>query len=575
MSTYVNNDSPNNTGTNATTGVDLEMSKLFKIDRYLGETLSLPYSYDEIKIKSNDLVHADNLNACLYKLYYNFLYINAQSKIVSNNFPSSYKGYIASTASTGSSGVSWYGNSTSTAILSTQLSAYGDGSTSNGTILSGIVDGVYTQSLGSASKHIGFVANPETLLAFQSDSSNAIVRMNKKTIEDSTALPFTNIKALAINSDKNLFVADDTLIHKFDVQGVLTDNPATSGIGKFLIKTIGGAGTNLFIKDKFDDIAAIDVGKDDKVYVLDVGHRGYKIYDKDLNWLSTQSKRSDFISELSGSPVVDISVDKATEHIYILSQSGVILEYDNDHFLVDTYVLEDGKADDETYKKIVQSKTDDNIVYVMSSNSLFKKFKSKLKNSIGAFRLADNSIHPTTLSFVDVMDTDDLTFDYVFMGGEFSFDNVGSSVGSIFEFDEEVKYKAIIRDSYKTNVFDLSSVFVDTDEYVTSWVVNKSLHKLLYNHLLLKDSYFGKYQAKYDGLGRSIYVDVRYLNDNDRNLFTFELDKNYFVGLNEGVLAATINRPLKKILELQEVFLDICRENYNNIYPLNSQVVGI
>ena len=73
----------------------------------------------------------------------------------------------------------------------------------------------------------------------------------------------------------------------------------------------------------------------------------------------------------------------------------------------------------------------------MSSNSLFKKFKSKLKNSIGAFRLADNSIHPTTLSFVDVMDTDDLTFDYVFMGGEFSFDNVGSSVGSIFEFDEK------------------------------------------------------------------------------------------------------------------------------------------
>ena len=88
-------------------------------------------------------------------------------------------------------------------------------------------------------------------------------------------------------------------------------------------------------------------------------------------------------------------------------------------------------------------------------------------------------------------------------------------------------------------------------------------------------SFFGKFVAEYDGFGRSIYKDVRYLIDTDRNLFSFQLDKNYFVGLNEGVLAATINRPLQQVFNLQEIFLDICKENYNNIYPLNSQVVGI
>tara|TARA_Y100000310_G_scaffold344550_1_gene457914 strand:+ start:8147 stop:9922 length:1776 start_codon:yes stop_codon:yes gene_type:complete len=574
------------------TGIDVEVTTHFILDRYLGDELTLPYGYDEIKIKSNDSCIANNINASFFKLHYNFLYLNGQTRIASNNFPTVYAGFIAGTKSTGTSGVGWHLPAYPLSYLRNELSAYGDGTTSGSTILSGLIAGAFTQSLGSKSKSVGFVANSGTLLAFHTDTAvpYSELKLQIKTIEDRTALPFTEIRSLVLNSDKNLLVLDNVLIHKFDVTGVLTDNPATSGIGRFLIKTIGGLATSIYDKDKFNSPVSIDVGKDDKVYVLDKGHSGYKIYDKDLNWISTSSKRNDFVRELQNSPVVDISVDKKTEHIYILSKSGTILEYDDNNFLVDTHVIEDGKGSTEEFKQLEQSRINDDILYVMTTSSLFKKFKTKLSKSIGAFRLQTSKITPVTgrgLCFVDVMDTDDIQYDYTFLGTDHVIEDedptdedgrstaVNSDVGAVCQFNENVNHQTISRDTYKTDVFSLSSVNIDGNEYVTSWVINKSLHKFLYNHLLFRESLFGKFISRYDEYGRPEFLDVEYLTELDDNLFDYQLSLDNFVGLNEVVLAETVNRPLKKIYELQETLLKMCKEKYINSFPLNNQIVGI
>ena len=147
------------TATVTVTGVDVDASNAFTLDRYLGDELVLPYSYDEIKIKSNESCVADNINACFYKLYYNFLYLNSQTKIASNNFPTVYSGYIAGTMSSGTSGVGWHLPANPMTYLRSQLSANGDGTTSGTTVLSGLIDGAFTQSLGSKNKSVGFVAN--------------------------------------------------------------------------------------------------------------------------------------------------------------------------------------------------------------------------------------------------------------------------------------------------------------------------------------------------------------------------------------------------------------------------------
>ena len=56
--------------------IDAELSQHFNLDRYLGDSLILPYSFSDIKIKSNELCVSDKFNASIYKLYYNFLYKN-------------------------------------------------------------------------------------------------------------------------------------------------------------------------------------------------------------------------------------------------------------------------------------------------------------------------------------------------------------------------------------------------------------------------------------------------------------------------------------------------------------------
>ena len=76
MITETNNNSPDTT-VSSTTGLDTEIKSNFSLDRYLGDQLVLPYTFQEVRIKSNEMCIADNINASLYKLHFNFLYLNA------------------------------------------------------------------------------------------------------------------------------------------------------------------------------------------------------------------------------------------------------------------------------------------------------------------------------------------------------------------------------------------------------------------------------------------------------------------------------------------------------------------
>ena len=66
-----------------------------------------------------------------------------------------------------------------------------------------------------------------------------------------------------------------------------------------------------------------------------------------------------------------------------------------------------------------------------------------------------------------------------------------------------------------------------------------------------------------------------FYTERDENIFNFNADKNYFVGLNENILAETINRPLKMIYSLQESILKLHQEKYTNVYPNSDHITGI
>ena len=69
---------------------------------------------------------------------------------------------------------------------------------------------------------------------------------------------------------------------------------------------------------------------------------------------------------------VDISVDD----VYILDGTGVIFQYNSAGELVDSHKLLDQLDVDETYSKIRFSKTNTDILYVLTTKNIYKKFKT-------------------------------------------------------------------------------------------------------------------------------------------------------------------------------------------------------
>jgi|10_taG_2_1085330.scaffolds.fasta_scaffold01504_11 hypothetical protein len=565
---------PLTTAVFSTTGIDLEISTSFDLDRYLGDTLTLPYAYEDLKIKSNELCIADNINAALKKLHHNFLYINANTKIASNDFPKRYKGFVASNSAIGSNDVTWYPSTSSTSVLANELSAPRIGT--NSSILSGLVTGAFTEVTDATLGYVYVVAGSASLIGVSTDinTNNASINLNKTTIEDATALTFTDIRSIEFNSQNHLFVVDNYNIHKFDISSVLTTNRAVSSIGRFLIKTIGGRSKDIYDKDKFNKPISVAIGNDDDVYILDQNDKGFKVYDKDLNWKVTSSRGKDYIDANAGL-LVSIAVDKTTDYVYILSDDGKVFEYTDEFKLNNVYILTDPLATDEKYRQLVFSKTSSDIVYFLTDKSLFKKFKAKLTKSIGAFRLEDNSITGETLAFVGVLNTDRTDYDYVHLGSNQEYTNVVGPIGKISRFDETVNYRTIVNDDYKIDTFPLSAIYVNSKEFVTSWVINKSFHKIIYNHLLFRDNIHFVYEGAYDSVGRVQHTNTRYIRSTDLNLSTYTTDLNNFVGINEPMFAEVVNRPLRQIYDLQISLLDMCKEVITNKHPYATQVTEL
>ena len=557
-----------------TSGFDADVSSRFDLDRYMGDVLVLPYEFNEVRIKSNDLCVADNINASFAKLHHNFLYINANTKIADNKFPLNYKGFIASTSATSYSGVGWYPSLSATDDIPWQLSTR----SATTTLLSGIVAGDFVQTDYSASEYFGIVALSGSIIGIKSDNTgtSAYINLQKSTIEDSSGIDFTDIKSLEIDSEYNVIIADDVYLHKLDITPLLTTNRAISSIGRFLIKTIGGRSTDLYDKSKFNNPVDIAIGNDDVVYVLDKGDNGIKKYDNGLNWIDTSGRANQFTApSLSGGRVVSIAVNKRTDFVYVITDNGILFEYDENLTGLQTINFTEPLATGETYKKITFSNNEAGVVYVMTSKNLYKKFITRLDRSIGAFRLDDNKITNQTLAFCSVMKTPDVTYDYVFVGSNSTHDSMTTNIGKVLKFDENIFYRTLVHDDYKTDLIALTSVNVIGAEYVTDTTVNKSLNKLLFNHLIFRDNFLMKYVGAYDAAGRVQLTSTQYLTESQFTLSGYEITQDHFIGLNEPVFADNINRTLKKVYDLQIDLLDLCKEKITNKFPFAAQVITL
>ena len=219
--------------------------------------------------------------------------------------------------------------------------------------------------------------------------------------------------------DEFLFDLDrgNLTLFKFDISGLLTNDAVVqrTGIndpdnpGRVLLKTLGGTQYTQ-VKNRLVDPVSVSI-HNKKLYVLDNGTRSIKIYDLDFNYLDEIKHGPLYDNEMNDKPVsfvIDqLSDIDSTARGYILTNRGKIFEYDpitniigspvsifESYIPYEIYVFSEDrtpptavqqklyKPEGSNFKKIVNSKSSKDILYVATNRNIYKIYKTSLDTPI-------------------------------------------------------------------------------------------------------------------------------------------------------------------------------------------------
>ena len=561
-------------------------------DRLPGDVLILPRDMNDISVSVNDFVVSETINYSLDSLYNNWLYLISSSIIPSNNIPNAdyYNSIIAYTPSTG---VNWFNSTQFPDISST---------TPNGD-LEGIKKITKLTNTVNPNNY-NIIATTTTniiLLSGTSDSSvNIIINdqnpLNIITSDSSVTHPSNNINLLSIsdhlvNRSNELFVLDDSLksLFKFDISGILTLDKAVLNNdtpGRLMTGMVGSAGL-ITDRNRFYNPTSM-VSVDDLIYVLDyhpVQGSVIKQFDSQLNWKSNTSLGL----ALSTGPV-DIEYNTSTRRFYILchltSYGGppsvpVVIVYDEMFNFIETVeLMTPGVHSDtiksEIFKSINFSIENPNIMYILTSSNIYKKYVTRPTEFIGRFRLGEKAIGTGDTGSMDFQDIT-ITSTVITHGDESIQKDEILLYESVYEvmheFKEDSNYEQSLETQFDEKVLYLPELIINPGEGVNTFVYNKTLMKHIYNNSILLENTSRKFTTTYDGSGISQYVGFQYLNISELSTIQYIPTMNNYIGVNEIVTTHTINRCLEEIYKLQLKLLSSMQEKPTNIYPLVSSPV--
>ena len=561
-------------------------------DRLPGDVLILPRDMNDISVSVNDFVVSETINYSLDSLYNNWLYLISSSIIPSNNIPNAdyYNSIIAYTPSTG---VNWFNSTQFPDISST---------TPNGD-LEGIKKITKLTNTVNPNNY-NIIATTTTniiLLSGTSDSSvNIIINdqnpLNIITSDSSITHPSNNINLLSIsdhlvNRSNELFVLDDSLksLFKFDISGILTLDKAVLNNdtpGRLMTGMVGSAGL-ITDRNRFYNPTSM-VSVDDLIYVLDyhpVQGSVIKQFDSQLNWKSNTSLGL----ALSTGPV-DIEYNTSTRRFYILchltSYGGppsvpVVIVYDEMFNFIETVeLMTPGVHSDtiksEIFKSINFSIENPNIMYILTSSNIYKKYVTRPTEFIGRFRLGEKAIGTGDTGSMDFQDIT-ITSTVITHGNESIQKDEILLYESVYEvmheFKEDSNYEQSLETQFDEKVLYLPELIINPGEGVNTFVYNKTLMKHIYNNSILLENTSRKFTTTYDGSGISQYVGFQYLNISELSTIQYIPTMNNYIGVNEIVTTHTINRCLEEIYKLQLKLLSSMQEKPTNIYPLVSSPV--
>lgn len=583
---------------------DYYKSSNFK-DRYIFDEIKLPYSLDEILIQPNELVGYSILNKKIEYLHNNLIYTYSQMFMGSTDVP--VDGNVNTLCNlVGTSAFGWEPKPPNRAFgfasLSSvpNLSAYKEFDVMKKFVVIPYLDESGVGIFGISNTHL---IGLSSRISETGQLSGAAFTFYTNVIDNYSNETCKNLSDITFDG-RYLFVSDSKIneggqVFKYDVTGYYTGDAVFEN-KRFLIEPIGGSGA-VDRRNKFNGCTILG-SKPNELWVYDSGNNAIKIYDDNFVW-----KRTLKIPKARKYSVLDIRHREMNNHIYVLfsdsyDPSGMqygLFEYDENYLLVKTYVFEDFLFSDTDgqFNRMAISKQDSNVFYVITNNSVFKKFFSKPEKTFAVFNrekfypddffiwsmidrnwesLADFETWNYAEFFTINLTTHDIYIaassqnkdDLYFMGDTY-----------ISHLNERTDYLSLLKQD-NISYYNYERIRFENVEYNQGLVINKEIYKIYQNIIQFKNNLKGKFYAEFDKFGDLLYKDYIHFIDEEINTLEIEIEYNSFVNDNELVQPNVINRLFKKIYNFQLNLLNLTNvklKNFktwvdlkggSNIYPI-------
>ena len=412
------------------------------------------------------------------------------------------------------------------------------------------------------SKYVIFASTGTDLIALTGDTNlqNISVALSTNTTALFSNVYFTGINKLLLDSNTNHLYAVDlsaNLIHQFDASGFLTnDNILANKL--IYIKSIGGYGG-------YDDAHLFNnpqsiIISNSNLYVLDSGNNCIKQYDTDLNWITTYRLFRDFYNNYP----IDMSVD-GDGNIYVLTNTNILIRYSNNFNTKTVITLPTLYNADEYYQNIVTSITYSDIFYLVTNMNVYKKFYSAINDTIGNYLFYRFNVTPgeNIIGFTSLINANNSDTNVIF--------STYNGVGKFGFYADNINLDTVlVTDNF--DVYPLSAIQINNDEYVQNWVFNKAIAKLIINHTRLRNLIFSRFLYEPDDHGTLIFQGTRYLTSDETLSVTFDQDMQNFIGCNEIFQNIIVNRSLRAVYDAQVAIFNMLQLDVQTAPDLNIPV---
>jgi hypothetical protein len=513
------------------------LNKGLIFDKTTQSLSSLPYEISDLKIKANDFVTFSVYNEVVKKLYYNMLFLYRACNVADFKV---FNTYVFSISSQNNNGFKTYikeGNYYST----------------ENNILSSTIDAVLINTRFSNNQLSYLICMSEqalTVLSMTNEGSTGVSFTNTLVGSLSSEIRYGKLVDIKTSGDDNLYVVDSKYgnIYHYDIRNLNTDENIFNK--KFVLKGIIGGQGGITDKNKFNEIKNIAVN-DQYVVVQDYKNKCFKVFDKNLNWVSTNiftkifNKLEFFTCILLGkNNELYCGKDKSIFKFNFINNE-LVLEKE---YFVGSYLKEE-----EIIKNLKLFQTDGSVIYVITQKSVKKIWVTVLDYIIGQNNVTDN-VDIKWLTTTKTVDNKDILT--IYSGNE--------SVENFSYFYDNININSLLRDNSFFIYTMEEDLFIRGDEYVQSWVMLKNFKKIYYNLLLLIQNL--NYVYKEENLGNNYpSIKEKLYNFNILGYFNeIKFEDNFDIGVNEILQSDVLNRCINQVVELQQIIMLYLISNLND-----------